>query len=84
MSPNLSELRTFGLNPQDWLPADFRGSHHVVLCHKNDPDFKILVEVKKTAEIASVKIPLRTIGWAPEEQPKKTEPLKKELPSSKP
>ena len=54
---NLSDLRSFGLNPADWLVCCIRGARHFVVHHKRDRDFKLLVEVKEASRIHSVKLP---------------------------
>jgi hypothetical protein len=55
---NLQELRSFGLNPADWLVAKLRSAKHMVLLHRREADLRLLVEMKGRT-IAAVKVPLR-------------------------
>lgn len=55
---NKYELRSFGLNPADWLVAKVRSAKHLVLTHKRETELRLLVEMKGS-RIAAVKVPHR-------------------------
>ena len=45
----LNQLSLYGLNPTEWLVLRQAEIEQVVLCHKQDPDFKLIGSFKRDA-----------------------------------